>query len=78
MTRKDILLEQDLLGKAATMKRFEYSLLDKELKEQTDIAKKQCQKLEVTYEFSKIIKKEKPTFKKYSKSDLIYNGNYSF
>ena len=58
------------------MKRFEYSLLDKELKAQTDIAKKkkkkQYQKLGNTFEFDKIIKKEKPTFKKYSqiKSNL--------
>ena len=31
--------KKDLLEKAATMKRFEYSLLRKELKAQTDIAK---------------------------------------
>ena len=30
-----------LLEKAATLKRFEYSLLSKKLKAQTDIAKKQ-------------------------------------
>ena len=32
--------EKYLLQKTATMKRFEYSLLGKELKAQTDIAKK--------------------------------------
>ena len=32
LTGKDVLLEKDLLEKAATMKRFEYSLLGKELK----------------------------------------------
>ena len=53
-------------------------LLGKELKAQTDIAKKQYQKLDDTYEFDKIIKKEKPILKKYSKSDLTYNSNYSF
>ena len=35
LTDKDILLEKDLLEKAATIKRFEYSLLCKELKKQT-------------------------------------------
>ena len=40
------------------IKRFKYSPLDKELKAQTDIAKKKYQN--------------------YSKSDLIYNSNYSF
>ena len=39
LTRKDVLLEKDLSEKAATMKRFEYSPLGKELKAQTDIAK---------------------------------------
>ena len=40
------------------MNRFEYSLLAKEWKAQTDIAKKkQSQNLDDTYEFDKIIKK---------------------
>ena len=45
LTGKDVLPEKDFLEKAATMKRFEYLPLDKELKSQTDIAKKQRQKL---------------------------------
>ena len=40
LTGKDILPEKDLLEKTATVKRFEYSILGKELKAQTDIAKK--------------------------------------
>ena len=60
------------------MKRFEYSPLGKELKAQTNIAKKQYQKLDNNFEFDKIIKKEKPTFKNYNKSNLIYNSKYSF
>ena len=60
------------------MKRFEYSLLGKELKAKTDITKKQSQKLDDTFEFHKIIKKEKPILENYSKSDLTYNGKYSF
>ena len=38
-----------LATKFATMKRFEYSTLGKECKTQTDIAKKQYQKLDDTY-----------------------------
>ena len=44
------------------MKGFEYSPLGKNLKAQIDVAKKQYQKLDNTYEFDKIIKKGKPTF----------------
>ena len=77
-TSKDVLPEKDLLEKAAALKRFEYSPLGKELKAQTDIAKKQYQKLDDTCEFDKIIKKEKPTLVKYSKSDLIYDSNHCF
>ena len=46
MTGKDVLPEKDLLEKAAIMKRYEYSPLGKELKPQTDIAKKQYQGLD--------------------------------
>ena len=56
MTGKDVLSDKDLLEKAATMKRFGCSPLGKELKAQTDIAKKQYQKLDDTFEFDKIIK----------------------
>ena len=59
LTGKNVLPEKDLLEKAATMKRFEYSPLGKKLKAQTDNAKKEYQKLDDTYEFDKIIKKRK-------------------
>ena len=39
LTRKDVLSEKFLLEKPAPIKRFEYSLLGSELKEQIDIAK---------------------------------------
>ena len=64
-----------MLEKAAALKRFEYSLLSKELKAQTDIAKKQY--LDDTDEFDEIINKNS-TLKNYSKSDLIYENNRSF
>ena len=62
-----------MLEKAATMKRFEYLSLGRELKARTDIAKKQYQKLDNTFEFDQVIKK-KQTLEKYSKSDLKYNS----
>ena len=48
------------------------------MKAQTDIAKKQYQKLDDTFEFDKNIKTKKPTLKKYNKSSLVYDSNYSF
>ena len=45
MTGKDALPEKHLLEKAAALKRFEYSLLDKEWNACNDIAKKQYQKV---------------------------------
>ena len=75
---QNVLPEKYLPEKAATMKRLEYSPLDKELKAQTDIAKKQYQKFDDTYEFDKIIKKERPIFKKNSRPNLIYNRKCIF
>ena len=45
LTGKDVLSEKELIEKDATMKRFEYSPLGKELKAQTDIAKKRYPKI---------------------------------
>ena len=67
-----------MIRKAAALRRFEYYPLGKELKAQTDIAKKQYQKLDDTFEFDKITKKEKPTSKRYTRSNLIYDSKYSF
>ena len=78
LTGKDGLPEKDLLEKAAKIKRFKYSSLDKELKAQTDNAKRQYQKFDNHFEFDKTIKKGKPTIKKYSRSNLIYSSKYIF
>ena len=43
LTGKDVLPEKDLLAKAATLKRFEYSPLGKELKKQTSVGEKHYQ-----------------------------------
>ena len=74
------LLEKRLLEKAATIKRFEYSPLDRKLKKQADIGKKQDQELYKVYEFDGTINKDvqKPTLKKYSKAELIYDTVHSF
>ena len=72
LTSKDVLPEKDPLGKTAELEIFEYSLLGKKLKAQTDIAKKQYQKLDD----EKINKKSIP--KEYNKLDLVYNTNHSF
>ena len=48
--------------------------LGKELKAQTDIAKKQYQGLNKFWKSDE----KKTTLKKYNKSDLIYNNEYSF
>ena len=54
---KNFLNEKDLLEKFAVIKKFEYSLLSKELKKQTSAAEKLYQKLDDTHEFDAIIKK---------------------
>ena len=66
--------EKDLLEIAASIKRFEYSLLGIELKAQTDIAKKQYQKPDNTSKFYKKVKKS-PALENYSKWNLIYKIN---
>ena len=53
--------QEDLTEKAAASKKFEYSSLGKELNTQTNIVKKQYQKLDNTFGFDKIIKKEEPS-----------------
>ena len=66
-----------MLEKSATMKRFEYLPLHKELKAETNIAMKQYQTLDKIYGTDETISK-KSIPKNYSKSDLIYDCNYSF
>ena len=81
LTGKYVLPEKGLLEKGTAMKRFEYLPLGRELNAQTDIAKKQYQRLEKTFISNKdnknvnesLIKKEKPSVKKCNKSYLIYN-----
>ena len=56
------------------MKRFEYSPLGNSLKAQTRVAENQYKKLDNTFKFNNIIRKEKATLENYSKSNLIYNN----
>ena len=76
MNSNDVLPEKDLLETAA-LKRFEYFPLENELKAETDIAKRQYQKLDNTDEFDETIN-EKSILNNYSKSDLIYDTKHSF
>ena len=69
MTDKDVLLEKDLLEKAAAWKRLEYSPLGKELKKQTSVVEKKYQ------DFDKIFnhdEREEPL--KIEKKRTINNG----
>ena len=83
LTGKDVLPEKDFLEKAAAIKIFEYSPLGKELKAQTDIAKKQYQKLDDTFKSNK---KEVKTKNNAEDLDIVmlmynlseYSGNYSY
>ena len=80
--QQDVLPEEELLQKAATIKRFEYSPLGIQLKIQTDIVKKkkQYERLDKVYKFNETIIKNdrKPTVRKYNKSNLIHNSNMVF
>ena len=81
MTGKDVLPEKDLLEKAATIKRFEYSLLGKELKKKTKVAEKQYQGLNKFFkpdekEGPLEIKEEKPEI--ISDTKIVYDNKYGF
>ena len=49
LTDKDVLREKDLLERAAALKRFEYSPLGKELKNQTSVTEKQYQSFDKVF-----------------------------
>ena len=68
MTGKDVLHEKDLLEKAATMKRFEYSPFGKELKKQTRVAEKQYQSFDQVFNHDE--KEESVKIKKRDHSQL--------
>ena len=67
-----------MLEKAAALKRFESSLLGKELKKQTSVAEKQYQKSGNAFVSNK--KEEDKTKKKQSrtKSNLVYDNYFTF
>ena len=59
LTAENILQEKRLLEKAAIIKRFQYSHLDKKLKVQTGIAKDQYQGFDKFYAFNKTVANDK-------------------
>ena len=77
---KGILLEKKLPRKSRYNEKFWLFAVGQRIEStvQNDIAKQQYQTLDDSYDFEKIIKKEKPALQKCSKSDLIYDSNYSF
>ena len=81
MTGRDVLPEKDLLGKAAALKRFEYSPLGKELKKETSVAEKHFQIFDKIFNYDEReepvkIKKEGPlTTDRWS---LVWDSKYSF
>ena len=81
LTGKDVLSEKDLLQKAAAIKRFEYSPLDKELKKQTSVAEKQYQSFDKVFNHDKKeepVKIKKERLLTTDKSSLSYNNKCSF
>ena len=76
LTSEGVFPEKDLLEKAAALKRFEYSPLDKELKKQTSVAEKQYQKLNNAFESNKreeVKKKTTTTTTKKAMLSQIYS-----
>ena len=77
-----MLVEEDLLEKAATIKRFEYSPLGSELKKQTNIVKKNIKRIskirQGVWIDEAINKNDRKPTRKTSKSNLIYDANYNF
>ena len=61
MYDKYVLPEKCLLENAAALERFQYSPSGKELNAQTDISKKQYQKLDDAFKFDQTNKRKKKT-----------------
>ena len=81
LTGQDVLPEKNLLEKAAAIKRFDYSLLGKELKKQTSVAEKKYQRFEKVFnhnEKEEPVKIKKERSLTAEKSSLFYNNKYSF
>ena len=70
--------KKDLLEKAATIKRFEYSPLNSEFKKQNYIEKKQYQGLDklLTFDKEDYEAMKEPELKMYKESDLIYSNKH--
>ena len=81
MTGKHVLPEKDLLEKVAALKRFEYSLLGKELKKQTSVAEKQYKDFDNVFNYDakeESLKAEKEEPLTMDESSLFYDNKYTF
>ena len=72
VTSKYFLPEKGLLEKAAAIKRFQYSLLGEQLKNQTSVAEKQYQK------FDKAFESDKKAEDKTENKKLVYDNVFAF
>ena len=75
LTDKGVLVEKDLLEKAAALKKCEYSPLAKELKHKRVLQKKQYQKLDKVFQSDK---KEEKILKSCAKSNLVYSKDFTY
>ena len=80
MTGKEVLLEKELLEKAAAVKRFKYFLFRKELRRQTSVSEKhfQYQKFGNAFEFNKKKGDKTKNRRSRAKSHLFYNNYFTF
>ena len=67
-----------MLEEAAAIKKFEYSLLSKEMKKQTSVAEKQDQEFDSTFESNKNQEYETKNEKGLASSNLVYNNCFTF
>ena len=81
LTGKDVLPNKDLLEKAATKKRFEYSGLGKTLKRQNRVVEKKYQSFDKVFNHDKkeeSVKIKKEELLTTDESSPFYNNKYSF
>ena len=78
LTGKDVLPEIDLLGKAATIKRFKYSPLGSELRKQFSVGEKQYKRLDKVFESNKKEEDKIKNKRSCAKTNLVYNKDFLF
>ena len=67
-----------MLEKAASIKRFEYTLLGKELEKQTSVVEKQYQKFDFAFESNENEEDKTKNKRGRAGSNLVYNNDFPF